>query len=430
MLLNTFFLLMALLALALPVAATMGVLGLALDRMYSSLPLYKASGQMFWSTSNDFIMVAIPMFVLLGEIVLRSGIAERMYNALQKWLGWLPGGLMHVNIAAAAGFAATSGSSVATAATIGTVAIPQGERNGYSQPLFLGTLAAGGTLGILIPPSINMIVYCMLTDTSVSALYLAGFIPGFMLAALFSLTVIVVCLARPRWGASTAVLEASNWAERVRSLGELLPPLLIFLVVVGSIYAGLATPTEAAAVGVVFTLGLAWYYRALSWRMLFEALEGTMRTSAVVILIMLAAYFLNFVLVNVGLTDILTSTIQGLGWSPMQTFGAIVLFYVVLGCFLDTLSMMVTTVPITTAVMVQLGFDPVWYGVVVMIMLEMAMITPPVGINLYVLQGVRRKGSLNDVILGSLPFVVTMFLMLILLAAFPGIATWLPRQFY
>ena len=430
MLLNTMLLLMGLLALAVPVAATMGVLGLALDRAYSSLPLYKASGQIFWSTSTDFIMVAIPMFVLLGEIVLRSGIAERMYDALQKWLGWLPGGLMHVNLAACAAFAATSGSSVATAATIGTVAIPQGDRNGYAQRLFLGTLAAGGTLGILIPPSINMIVYCMLTDTSLAQLYLAGFIPGFMLTATFSLTVIVICLMRPQWGASTGARASTSWGDRFRSLGDLVPPALIFLIVVGSIYAGVATPTEAAAVGVIFALGLSWYYKGLSWKTLCDSLEGTMRTSAVVILIMLAAFFLNFVLVSIGLTKMLTATISDLGWSPMQTLAAIVVFYLVLGCFLDTLSMMVTTVPITTAMVVQLGFDPVWYGVVVMILLEMAMITPPVGINLYVIQGVRGKGSLNDVILGSLPFVISMLLMVTLLAVFPQIATWLPKRFY
>lgn len=427
MLTSTLFFLLALLALSIPVAATMGVLGLALDRLYSMLPLYKASGEIFWATSTDFLLVSIPMFILLGEIMLRAGMAERLYDAMDKWLGWLPGGLMHANIGACAMFAATSGSSVATAATIGTAAIPQGERYGYGQPLFLGSLAAGGTLGILIPPSINMIIYGTLTDTSVPQLYLAGFIPGLVLAIMFSSMVLVLCWFRPQWGGSR---RTTSWGTRLSSLVNLVPPLMIFLIVVGSIYAGVATPTEAAAVGVMAALALAGIYRSLSWAMLRDVLEGTIRTSSMVILIILSAYFLNFVLAGIGFTDKLTNAILGLGWSPMQTFAAVVVFYLVLGCFLETLSMMVTTIPLTAPLMINLGFDPVWYGIVMMILLEMALITPPVGLNLYVVQGVRGRGSLSDVILGSLPFVVAMFGMIALLAFYPGIATWLPKQFY
>lgn len=427
MLINTVVLLVVLLAAAVPVAAAMGVLGLVLDQMYAFFPLHRAIGEVFWSTSTDFLLVSIPMFVLLGELMLRAGMAERLYDAMEKWLGWLPGGLMHANVGACAAFAATSGSSVATAATIGTVAIPQGERLQYSQPLFLGTLAAGGTLGILIPPSINMIIYGTLTDTSVPQLYLAGFIPGLVLAGVFSLTVALVCWVKPGWG---GVRSRASWSERFRSLVNLLPPLLIFLIVVGSIYAGIATPTEAAAVGVMSAMGLAACYGKLSWNMLKEAAEGAMRTSSMVILIVLAAYFLNFVLVGIGLTDALISTIQGLGWSPLETFIAVVIFYLILGCFLETLSMMVTTIPITAPLMVGMGFDPVWYGIVVMLLLEMALITPPVGLNLYVVQGVRNRGSLNEVITGAIPFVIALMLMVVLLACFPGIATWLPQQFY
>lgn len=427
MLINTLLLLLALLALSVPVAATLGVLGLALDQLYSTLPLYRASGEIFWSTSNDFLLVSIPMFILLGEIMLRAGMAERLYDAMEKWLGWLPGGLMHANIGASAVFAATSGSSVATAATIGTVAIPQGERYGYAQPLFLGTIAAGGTLGILIPPSINMIIYGTLTDTSVPQLYLAGLIPGLILATIFSLTVLIVCKFRPEWG---GVQRSTSWGDRLKSLVNLVPPLAIFLIVVGSIYAGVATPTEAAAVGVIAALVLSAMYRSLSWSMLRDALEGTIRTASMVILIILAAYFLNFVLASIGFTDKLTTAVLGLGWTPMQTFAAIVVFYLVLGCFLETLSMMVTTIPITAPLMVSLGFDPVWYGIVMMVLLEMALITPPVGLNLYVVQGVRGHGSLNDVIFGSIPFVLAMLVMVALMAIFPGIATWLPKQFY
>lgn len=427
MLINALVLLLGMLALAVPVAAAMGILGLVLDQAYAMLPLYKASGEIFWSTSTDFLLVSIPMFVLLGELMLRAGMAQRLYDAMEKWLGWLPGGLMHANIGACAVFAATSGSSVATAATIGTVAIPQGERHGYSQPLFLGTLAAGGTLGILIPPSINMIIYGTLTDTSVPQLYLAGFIPGLALAIVFSMTVAVACFIKPSWG---GVRQTSSWSERLHSLINLVPPLAIFLVVVGSIYAGVATPTEAAAVGVMAALALAAIYKSLSWSMLRQAAESTMRTSSMVILIVLAAYFLNFVLVGIGLTDKLTSTILSLGWTPMQTFAAVVVFYLILGCFLETLSMMVTTIPITAPLMMSLGFDPVWYGVIVMLLLEMALITPPVGLNLFVVQGVRQSGPLLDVILGAIPFVFALMVMVILLTFIPGLATWLPQKFY
>src|SRR5512134_334377 len=224
--------LIAVLALAVPVAAGLGVLGLALAELYSKLPLTLAIGEMSWATSNNFLLVAIPFFVLLGEILLRSGTAERMYNALVLWMPWLPGGLMHSNIAACAMFAATSGSSVATAATIGTVAMGEIRKHGYSERLFLGTIAAGGTLGILIPPSINMIVYGVLTDTSIPKLYLAGVIPGLILAGLFSLTVLILCTLRPHLGGRPT---HSTWAARIAALPDLVPPLVIFLAVIGSI---------------------------------------------------------------------------------------------------------------------------------------------------------------------------------------------------
>src|SRR4051794_18113445 len=267
----TLAILIGLLALAIPVAAGLGFLGLALSGIYSKLPLSLAMGEIAWGTSNNFLLVAIPFFVLLGEILLRSGMAERMYNALVLWVPWLPGGLMHSNIAACAMFAATSGSSVATAATIGTVALGEVEKRGYSERLFLGTIAAGGTLGILIPPSINMIVYGVLTDTSIPKLYLAGFIPGLVLASLFSLTVIVICLIKPSMGGTPT---PTSWPQRIAALPDLLPPLIIFLAVIGSIYAGWATATESAALGVIAAVGIAAANRRLSLRTLLNAFEA------------------------------------------------------------------------------------------------------------------------------------------------------------
>ena len=423
MLFSTLMLLLVLLALALPVAGALGVLGLLLDQIHSSMPLTLALGEVAWSTSQDFLLVAIPMFILLGEILLRAGVAERMYAAMADWLSWLPGGLMHSNIGACTVFAATSGSSVATAATVGTVSLPLIERYGYNERLFLGTLAAGGTLGILIPPSINMIIYAVLTDTSIPRLYLAGIIPGLGMALLFMALVFGLCLLRPAWGGRR---PPTSWSQRIASLPSLLPPIGIFLVVVGSIYAGLATPTEAASLGVVAALGLAWAYGKLSIRMLKEVFESAMRTTAMVMLIIVASYFLNFVISAIGLTTLLTDFIRGLGLSQAEMLIAVVLFYLVLGCFMETLSMMITTIPIVAPVMFALGFDPIWFGIVIVILLEMALITPPVGLNLFVVQSLRSRGPMTDVMVGSFPFVIIMLLTIVLLALFPGLATWLP----
>jgi tripartite ATP-independent transporter DctM subunit len=416
--------LIVLLALAVPVAAGLGFVGLALSEVYSRLPLTLAIGELAWATSNNFLLVAIPFFVLLGEILLRSGMAERMYNALVLWVPWLPGGLMHSNIAACAMFAATSGSSVATAATIGTVAMGEIKKHGYSERLFLGTIAAGGTLGILIPPSINLIVYGALTDSSIPKLYLAGIIPGLVLASLFSVTVLVVCLLRPSLGGKRTY---TDWGARLRALPDLIPPLLIFLAVIGSIYAGLATATESAALGVIAALGVAAWHRRLTVRMLLHAFEGTMRTTAMIMAILIAAYFLNFVIGSIGLTAQVNRLVTGLGLTSTELLLGVIVFYLALGCFMETLSMMVATVPIIAPIMVKAGYDPIWFGVLVVILLETAMITPPVGINLYVVQGLRSRGRIDDVIIGSAPFLVTMLVMLAILSYWPDLALWLPR---
>jgi len=427
MLTKTLAILIGLIALAVPIAATLGWLGLSLQYLESPMPLHRALGDIVWQTGTDFLLVAIPMFVLLGEILLRAGITERMYDGIVKWLGWLPGGLMHSNIGSSALFAATSGSSVATAATIGTVAIPQIKKRGYNEPLFLGTIAAGGTLGILIPPSINLILYGLLTETSVPELYLAGFLPGFLLAALFMGTVIVLCLLNPKWGGQK--LNAT-WRERFVALPSLIPPLGIFIVVVGSIYAGLATPTEAASLGVVAAMALAAANGTLTLSMMRAAIEGTMRTTSMIMLIIVAAVFLNFVLSVIGLTQALADFVTGLGWAPMQTMIMIIVVLVLIGCFMETLSMLLTTAPLITPIVVALGFDPVWFGILLMVLLETALITPPIGINLYVVQGIRGRGEMLDVMKGAAPFVLTMFAMIVLLLVFPDIALWMPSLFY
>jgi tripartite ATP-independent transporter DctM subunit len=418
-------LLIVLLALAVPVAAGLGFMGLGLSAIYSKLPLSLAMGEISWATSNNFLLVAIPFFVLLGEILLRSGMAERMYNALVMWVPWLPGGLMHTNIVACAMFAATSGSSVATAATIGTVALGEIKKRGYYEPLFLGTIAAGGTLGILIPPSINMIVYGVLTETSIPKLYLGGFLPGFVLASLFCLVVLICCLVRPKWGGKPT---RTSWAQRLRVLPDLIPPFVIFLAVIGSIYAGWATATESAGLGVIAALGIAAVHRELSVKMLKNAFEGTMRTTAMIMAILIAAYCLNFVMSSIGLMAKVNNMILSLNLTSGQLLFAVIVFYVILGMFMETLSMMVATVPIIAPIMFKAGYDPVWYGILFVILIETAMITPPVGINLYVVQGLRKSGRINDVIKGSSPFVLAMFAMLAILSFWPGLALFLPRM--
>ena len=267
------FLLLIGLALSLPVAAVLVLSGYILSENFAFIPMTAASGQLVWTHSTDFILIAAPMFIMMGELMHRSGVSERLFTALAPWFARVPGQLIHTNIASSAVFAATSGSSLATAATIGTVAVPNMDKGGYNRPLFLGSIAAGGTLGILIPPSINMIVYSVLSETSVRDLYAAGFVPGFLLAALFSGIVLVAVLLRPSLVRGERAV-GSLWPARIAGLPHLLPPLGLFMVVVGSIYIGLATPTEAAALGLIATLGLAAANGKLTLSVLLSAFEG------------------------------------------------------------------------------------------------------------------------------------------------------------
>jgi tripartite ATP-independent transporter DctM subunit len=412
-------------ALSLPVAAALGLMGYVLGERYAFFPITGALGELAWNSSNDFILIAAPMFIMMGELMHRSGLSERLFSALAPWFARVPGRLIHTNIAASAIFAATSGSSVATAATIGTVAIPNMDKGGYNRPLFLGSIAAGGTLGILIPPSINMIIYAVLTDTSVADLYAAGFIPGFLLAALFSATVLALVLYRPDW-AGPKPATADLWPERIAGLRHLVPPMGLFLVVVGSIYAGIATPTEAAALGLMATLLLVAVNGQLTLAVLVRAFEGTVRTTCMVMLIIIAAFFLNFVMVSIGLVKAITDMVLGLGWPPLGMLLAIVAFYLILGCFMETLSMMIATTPVVVPVIVALGYSPVWWGIVFVILMEAALITPPVGLNLYVVQAVRGGGRFADLCIGAMPFVLAMIAMIGLLIAFPQLAMWLP----
>ncbi|MGE0154990.1 MAG: TRAP transporter large permease [Reyranellaceae bacterium] len=417
-------LLFVLIVLGMYIGPVLALLGIGLEQAYSDFPLLSAVGDISWNASTDFILVAVPLFVLMGEILLRSGVTDRMFQAIDPLVSWLPGRLMHTNIASAALFGSASGSSVATAAAITTVSLPNMERHKYNPQLFLGTLAAGGTLGILIPPSINMVVYAMMANASLGALYLASLIPSVLLTAMFSLVVVVACLVRPEWGGiARPVARTMRWFMQIVYL---VPPLILLWVVIAPIYFGWATPTEAAALGVLAALVLGLANGRMGWKELRISIENTARTTCMVMLIVLAALFLNFVMVAIGLTDAVTNGLLGLGLSPFTLLLGIIVFYLILGCVMETMSMMIATTPIIVPVIVKLGYSEVWWGIVFVILMEAALITPPIGLNLLVVQASRKSGRFAEVAVGSIPFVIAMVVLIGLLIAFPGLALWLP----
>ena len=393
-------LLLVLIGLSIPVGAALGVLGLTLDPLFSMLPLSRAIGELSWSSNNEFLLVAIPLFIMLGEVLLRA------------------------NIGASTLFSATSGSSVATAATVGTVAIPQIRKYGYNEPLFLGSLAAGGARHP--DPAVHQPGHLRRADQFVRAQAVPGrHHPGLRHGGAVHADgrdrlrgqAVLGARRSTRPGASAWpawFIWRRRWASSCWWWVRSTPAW---------------PPTEAAALGVLGALVLAAWYRRLTWNMLREAVEGTMRSTAMIMLIVIAASFLNFVMSATGLTDALTQSITGLGLSPGWMLLIVIVFYLVLGCFMETLSMMITTIPIVAPIMIGLGYDPIWLGIVIIILVEAALITPPVGLNLFVVQSLRKSGSMGAVIVGSLPFVLAMAVMLALLAWWPDVALWLPRAF-
>ncbi|MFD1344348.1 TRAP transporter large permease [Litorisediminicola beolgyonensis] len=416
--------LLGLLTLSIPVGIVLFLLGFGVDQFFSPFPLIKGLGNLVWSSSNHATLIAIPFFVLLGEILVRSGIATRTYAALDRWVSWLPGGLVHANIATATMFSATSGSSVATAATVATVAMPQAERLGYDPKLFSGAIAAGGTLGIMIPPSINLIVYGFLTQTSIPRLFLAGLVPGIGLALAFVVITVILCMLRPGLGGERRTFP---FPEMLRALLQLIPIILLFTVIIGTIYKGWATPTEAAAVGVAGAVVIAALFGGVSLQMFHDSILGTIKITSMIMLVVIGASFLNFTLASAGIGRELQAFLEGLGLTPFSTILVIVLIYIVLGFFIETLSLMVVTIPIIVPLVVEMGYDPIWFGILMIVLIEMALITPPVGLNLYVVQGARQSGTLTEVMLGTIPYIIAMLAMAAALIAVPGLALWLPE---
>ena len=415
---------LALMFLSLPVAFAILVVGALGGYLAFGMPLVEMMGGVVWGTLNNPVMTAIPLFMLLGELLLRGGIADRMFDVLAAWLGRLPGGLLHSNIGTCALFSATSGSSVATAATVGTIALPTLAARGYPMPAALGSLAAGGTLGILIPPSVNLLVYGSLANVSVGQLFIAGVLPGLLLTGLFSLYIL---FAHRDAGARDPATRLPL-REKVALLRFLVPPGVIFLVVMGSIYGGLATPTESAALGVIAALYFVWRQRRLTLSLLEHCFRQAARTTGMVVLVIVCALLLNVTLSMLGTTQAVTQWVGSLGLDAYLLLALLVAFYVVLGMFMDAMSMLVLTVPVAVPMVVAVGVDPVWFGIFIVVMCEIALITPPVGMNLFVVQGLRRDGgSFADVVRGSLPYVFIMLAFVAMLIVWPQIALWLPE---
>lgn len=417
--------LLALLMLGLHVASALILLAFGADILFSSGMLAASLGSIAWDKMNSFTLVAIPLFVMLGEILIRGGVADQLYSALSVWINRLPGGLLHTNIYASTVFAATSGSSIATAATIGTIAIPELESRGYNRRMIYGSLAAGGTLGVLIPPSILMIVYGTLADLSVSKLFVAAIVPGLLLAGAMSLTIVVVSvfIAPPTKRDETVTL-----AKKLRMLRQIAPIFVVFLVVMGSIYGGLATPTEAAALGIVSALVLSAINRKLSIAMLHQAFAAAFRTTSMIMLIIVCAFCLNFIISLLGLPQSASRAITEAGLGPYALIWLLVLFYVILGCFLEAVAMMVTTVGIVVPIVIAAGFDPLWFGVFLTVLMELSLITPPVGLNLYVIQNLRpQDANINDVFIGIAPFIAAFLVCIALIVYIPDLVLWLPE---
>lgn len=411
-----------LLLIGLPVAVVMAALGVSAGLWASGAAFVNSVGSVLWGATNENTLTAIPLFILLGEILLRSGLADRMYVALAAWLGRLPGGLVHTNIGACALFAATCGSSVATAATIGTVALPNLIERGYDKRQALGSLAAGGTLGILIPPSIAMLVYGSLTNNSVGQLFIAGVIPGILLTLLFMGIIILQNWGRPSLEAPVPL------AVRLRLMSGLVPPFIIFGFVMGSLYLGWATPTESASIGVIIALGLAKSHGRFTLETLHHCFRQTAVLTGMIVLIICGAFILNVTLSMLGIPQLLTKWVTDLGLSPTALILILIVFYLILGCFLEVLSMQVTTIPIAYPIVTAVGIDPIWFGVFIVLMSEIAMITPPVGMNLYVVQSIRKDGGkIDDVIRGIAPYVVVMLLFTVLLWYWQDLVLFLPR---
>lgn len=380
-----------------------------------------------WEIGDSFVLTAIPLFIFMGEVLLRSGLSIRLYDGAAAMLGRLPGGLLHANIGSCAIFAAISGSSLATAATIGTVALPELEKRGYDNKIACGSLAAGGTLGILIPPSISMIIIGSMTEQSIAKLFIAGVFPGIMLVGLFMIYIVVRVIIQPQLAPP---FEKRPLKLRALSIISMWPVVVIMFFVLGGIYLGVTTPTEAAAVGAFMAMVFALIYRKLNWLTLKASMLGAVKITAMLLFIIVGAMILSGMLGLLKVPFKMVDWVASLPFPPLAILIGIYIMYLFLGMFLDGLALVVLTVPIVFPIIRELGFDTVWFAVALVILVEMCLLTPPVGTNVYVIHGLRPDRPMSEVILGAMPFFFMMLVGLTIITAFPQIATWLPNTMY
>ena len=416
-------LLFLLLAGGLWIAMAMSVVAYVGLQLFTTSPPEVNLFQSFWGASASWTLAALPLFVWMGEILFRTRLSEEMFEGLAPWLGWLPGRLMHVNIIGCGIFAAVSGSSAATCATIGKVALPELKKRGYDERMSLGSLCGAGTLGLLIPPSIIMIVYAVAAEVSILKMFVAGVLPGVVLIALFSGCIAVWALLNP--GKTPSAVERLSFGERVRRARNLIPCILLIVFVMASMFSGYATATEAAAFGVLGSLAIAWWSRTLTWQTFRDSLMGATGLSCMILFILAGAAFMSSCMAFTGIPRALAEWVASLNVSRYGLLAALTVIYLLLGMVIDGISMIVLTMTIVLPMVEAAGIDLIWFGIFVVILVEIAQITPPVGFNLFVLQTMSGR-DINYVARASIPFFVMMMLALGIVMAFPGLSTWLP----
>lgn len=402
--------------------ALMGVAYVGME-LFTSRPPGDAMITTIWTGASSWTLTALPLFIWMGEVLYRTRLSEDMFRGLAPWMRWLPGGLLHTNIAGCTIFAAVSGSSAATLTTVGKMSIPELRARGYPEYMIIGTLAGAATLGLMIPPSLTLIVYGVSINESISKLFLAGILPGLVLAGLFMAYIVAWHYFRPKERPEPE--PTMSFSEMFVESRFLIPVLALVFTVIGSMYFGWATATEAAAVGVLGALGLAAVQRSLSWSTFSASLMGATRTSAMIALILMGAFFLTLAMGFTGLPRALAAWIDAMKLSPITLIFALTVFYIVLGMFLDGISSVVLTMAIVEPMIRQAGIDVIWFGIFIVVVVEMAQVTPPIGFNLFVLQGMT-KHEISYISKTAIPMVLLMILMVIILVIWPELATWLP----
>ncbi len=403
--------------------ALLGVAFVGME-MFTVRPAGDAMMTTIWRSASSWSLTALPLFIWMGEILFRTRLSEDMFKGLAPWMARLPGGLLHTNIVGCTVFAAVSGSSAATLTTVGKMSIPELRRRDYPERLVIGTLAGAATLGLMIPPSLTLIVYGVTINESITKLFVAGIVPGLVLALLFMGYVAIV--SRFSRDFHPQAEPAMPLIERIKNSRFLVPVILLILLVIGSMYLGFATATEAASFGVIGSLILAAAQRSLTWSTFSESLMGATRTSAMIALILAGAAFLSLSMGFTGLPRALATFISSLELSRFQLLMALLVFYIVIGCFLDGISSVVLTIAVVEPMIRQAGIDIIWFGIFIVVVVEMAQITPPIGFNLFVLQGMTGH-QMNYIARAAFPMFLIMVVMVFILIGFPGIATWLPE---